>query len=257
MHGTEKTGELLKRLQTRLISRKEPLHQKTEALLGTYGRKVERWLHSVGSRETPHCHKGCGQCCDMLNWVTLAEASFLYAHLSKAEKELFDRIERKLFRLSAKTNGETLFETYRFEIGPCPLLSREYSCRLHPYRPLSCRSVISLFPPLLCRRDILRRHGVKRIGAIIERRPSPYYHETPFAIDPILWRERFASRLSSAMIKTLSMTIEGALPTLTGLLNIIHGKQETSGQSAAQGLDRWFMERHKAALITINTGRSK
>jgi len=235
------------------LSENHTLLRLTKQILDQADRKFAQWQNRLPPNEKMSCQKGCGLCCDMLNWVTLAEAATLYPHLSKAQIDLFHHKEKKLFCLTRNNPNKDVFELYRLQVGFCPLLNRQYLCSLYSWRPLSCRSAFSFFPPFLCRSDLMKRYGYIKMNTIIERRPSALYHDSPYAIDPLIYREKYTLRLNTIMKKTIGIKIEGTLLSLICFLSLTHGMQSTSSISIKTDIfSSWIKSRQDNNLIKIS-----
>jgi Fe-S-cluster containining protein len=230
------------------------LHRKTRLLLDDFSALCDEWQRQVSPSHPIHCHRGCGFCCDLLNWTSLTEAALLIPTLNTTELHHFQRLDGLLLTMSEGMEPDDLFEAYRLQSGFCPLLCKDRSCRLHPLRPLSCRSVFSLFPPFLCRAELPGRYGTARLSALIERHPSVEYHQTPYAQTPILWRDQTAQGLQQLMAQSLGWAIEGTLPTMISLTVKIGRSSTRATALANEGLAPWLEDRIKCDLVTAQRG---
>lgn len=244
----------LTEIHTRIGTAGADLDRQTRRRLHAFDEKIRSWQQRVVRQKTIHCRKGCRFCCDAMNWATLTEALVLSPLLTRHERALFHRMDTDLCRLARQTSAEDLFEAYRSRIGICPLYCRDSLCRLHSRRPLSCRSVFSFFPPFLCRADVLSRHGSRRIFPLIQDHPSPLYQDTPYAIDPLAWRERYHNDLARLMLDRIGCSVEGALPALITLVDRLSCM--TSGKSRqSEDILLWLNDRVRFDLISM-TARS-
>lgn len=225
--------------------------QMTQAVLDRFETRIEAWLSKRDRQRRVQCRKGCGFCCNMLNWISLAEAAAVYPVITEHERRHFLRLDVQLLSLAGQYSSDDLFERYRSDLGFCPLFDKDRACRIHPVRPLSCRSVLSFFPPVLCRVDLPRRYGLDRLNAIIDRAPSDEYFETPFALTPILWKEKAAQQLQKIMTERLGHSIEGAFPAMIQLLDHLLRPSAKPSPLSSDALKIWINDRIQAELISF------
>jgi len=101
------------------------------------------------------CKIGCADCCHALFDLTLIEALYLnhkfnsefeglarkerLARANKVDRQI-NKIKRKAFGdlRAGKDENEILADLAR-ERARCPLLNKEDTCELYPYRPVTCR----------------------------------------------------------------------------------------------------------------------
>lgn len=214
-----------------------------------FDRSLSVWRKKADRERRIQCRKGCSHCCDTLNWTSLAEALLLYPRLDPGEIRRFAEMDRLTHHLRQTVLDDSFYERYRREIGRCPLLDRYSACRLHPWRPLSCRSVFSFFPPFLCRSDIPERVGYDRLTDCIRRRPSSLYHDTPYALEPIIRRHRAGRRMRALSLKTRDFYLEGALPSLITLLHGVYTRREEDPHRRPP-LSTWLGDRLESGLLT-------
>lgn len=227
------------------------LIRRTKAVISRFETQIEEWLGGKNRNQRIQCRKGCGFCCNVLNWISLAEAATIYPLITRHERHHFSRLDTALLSLARRTTEEDLFEAYRTEVGFCPLFDSNRSCRVHPQRPLSCRSVFSFFPPVLCRADLPRRYGLDQLNAIITRHPSDEYFETPFALTPILWKEKASYQLEKIMISRFDFTLEGAFPAMIQLVDMIARPTRNQTRSTGMYLSTWLTDRIQTGLVSI------
>lgn len=196
-------------------------------------RRIAQYLsqHSLGVS----CQKGCYFCCFALVVVGLAEAEYIRANLSpdllaKAEQEGVRRIER-----IAKAKSQPDFATHYFlEANPCPFLSLENACTVHPHRPLACRGVLTNLDAHYCAPGaVLELEGVEKSS--YEAQLRPYHGPEHYLKTPWQASERLANKLWQAEQQSRGFTVIGEMSSLIYLLGqeSFAGVLE-EGQAAAQ-----------------------
>ncbi|MFN7952381.1 MAG: YkgJ family cysteine cluster protein [bacterium] len=118
-----------------------------EALLGDSAELAVRLTDALRGESTLHeriaCQAGCGWCCHVHVVVSAAEALRVTRFLRETRSpESLERVREKLACLDDRTRG--LGREARADTRlPCALLE-DFSCSVHPVRPLRCRSWSSL-----------------------------------------------------------------------------------------------------------------
>jgi Fe-S-cluster containining protein len=121
-------------------------------------REVDTWFASClhGHADLISCHRGCSACCRGLFDITLLDALYLRSGFDRLADSLQHEIRQKaMFRLNAITNNWPEFsapwllnpipESEWDDImpeddeTPCVLLSKEGTCLVYDYRPMTCR----------------------------------------------------------------------------------------------------------------------
>ena len=120
-----------------------------EALYGFY----DDFLKGYGLA----CQPGCSTCCTRNIVATTLEVRYAMAHerraMTKARASLGDAVPgyRPSITINASAayclRGEDLPEDLgNHREGRCPLLDDRDMCRIYPYRPFSCRAMVSSVP---------------------------------------------------------------------------------------------------------------
>ncbi len=167
------------------------------------------------------CRQGCFACCYAWVVVGLAEAEYLREQLEAHHPEVLARAEaagRKRLELIAREKHRPDFATAFFlGANPCPLLTREGACSVHPYRPLACRGVLTNLPARYCAPGVVPAlRGQER--ATYQDQLKPWHGPEHYLKVPWQLSERAAQKLWSIEQKTRGFTVVGELASLVHLL---------------------------------------
>jgi Fe-S-cluster containining protein len=117
-------------------------HLPKSCTLGDLGRAFAAWHAERPPPVTPvTCRRGCSACCFQAAPLTPAEA-FNLADLMRANPRLHQRAlasRRRDLRSVRSDPHSTPHQRWLRERIPCPCLSDDGSCSIHPQRPLACR----------------------------------------------------------------------------------------------------------------------
>jgi len=208
-------------------------------------RRISTWLHDHRLRGGHiHCRRGCGGCCNLVVNATLPEAAFIAAALDQPRRDrLAVYITRLKQHLPAAADLKSFLKIHRQLIGFCPFLDAEENCGIYPFRPLSCRALLSTRPAAWCTVDFSTLHELERAAFIasLDREvvafPSHYVAATQQAA------RNLENDLLSGMAARCGFSLGGHLPTLVWLeleaglsRNLHRGAEGLAEEAQAAGL---------------------
>lgn len=172
---------------------------------------------------TVSCCKGCFSCC--LAWVVvgLAEAEYLRERLEAHQPEVLARAEaegQKRLRRIAEQKHQADFPTaYFLEANPCPLLTPDGACSVHPYRPLACRGVLTNLPARYCvPGTVPALRGKER--AAYQSQLKPWHGPEHYLKVPWQLSEGIAQKLWATEQQVRGFTVIGELASMAYLLGV-------------------------------------
>ncbi len=167
------------------------------------------------------CARGCFSCC--LAWVVvgLAEAEYLREELEAHQPEVLARAEaegqKRLERIAREKHRPDFPTAYFLEANPCPLLTSEGACSVHPHRPLACRGVLTNLPARYCAPGAVPNlQGQARTQYQAQLKPwhgPEHYLRVPWRLS-----ERTAQQLWATERQVRGFTVVGELASLIFLL---------------------------------------
>lgn len=99
---------------------------------------------------TPSCRAGCFACCHGLVTLSRLEGEALLPHLSEAQRSRLLREGPRRLALLREGKDDPHFPSQVFLTRtPCPFLE-ESLCGVYPWRPFSCRGLLTQGDPRLC-----------------------------------------------------------------------------------------------------------
>ncbi|GIW37805.1 MAG: hypothetical protein KatS3mg074_203 [Meiothermus sp.] len=133
-------------LYSRMIKAMNPvLRQAVARAHQNLDTRTEHYLAQHGLKVS--CRQGCFSCCFAWVVVGLAEAEYLREVLEAQAPGLLARVEaegqKRLERIAQEKHKADFPTAYFLEANPCPLLTPEGACSVHPHRPLACRGVLT------------------------------------------------------------------------------------------------------------------
>lgn len=167
------------------------------------------------------CRQGCFACCFAWVVVGLAEAEYLREQLEAHQPEVLARAEaegQKRLRRIAEQKYKADFPTaYFLEANPCPLLTSDGACSVHPYRPLACRGVLTNLPARYCvPGTVPALRGKER--AAYQSQLKPWHGPEHYLKVPWQLSERSAQKLWAIEKQVRGFTVVGELASLVYLL---------------------------------------
>lgn len=213
-----------------------------EAVVGAHRRMEERsrrYLEAQGLRVS--CRRGCWACC--LAWVVvgLAEAEYLREQLGRLHPEGLRRVEEegplRVDRIARDRNLPDLPREHFLSGYPCPLLTQDGACAVHPHRPLACRGVLTDLEPAYCLPGVVPGlRGAARAG--YRARLGPRHGPEHYLKVPWQAAGRLARGLWNTERRIRGFTVVGELVALVYLLG-----QEGFQKALREGLGpvrRWL-----------------
>lgn len=167
------------------------------------------------------CCKGCFSCC--LAWVVvgLAEAEYLREELEAHQPEVLARAEaegqQRLKRIRREKHRPDFPTAYFLEANPCPLLTLDGACSVHPHRPLACRGVLTNLEARYCAPGVIPRlRG--RSGVAYKAQLKPWHGPEHYLRVPWQLSQRAAQQLWASERQIRGFTVIGELVSLIYLL---------------------------------------
>ncbi|GIW24188.1 YkgJ family cysteine cluster protein [Meiothermus sp.] len=200
-------------------------HQRADA-------RTEDYLARHGLRVS--CRKGCFACCFAWVVVGLAEAAYLREQLEAHQPDVLARAEaegqNRLMRIAREKHRPDFPTAYFLEANPCPLLTPEGACSVHPHRPLACRGVLTDLEARYCRPGLVPSlRGQER--ALYQGQLKPWHGPEHYLKGPWRLSERMAQELWATEQRVRGFTVVGELMGLIYLLG-----QPDFQEALAQGL---------------------
>jgi len=185
------------------------------------------------------CGRGCSACCAAWVVVGLAEAEYLREALEAHQPEVLARTEaegqKRIKRIAREKHRPDFPTAYFLEANPCPLLTSDGACSVHPYRPLACRGVLTNLEARYCAPGAVPRlRGQERTRYLAQLRPwhgPEHYLRVPWQLS-----ERTAQQLWATEQQVRGFTVIGELASLIYLLGqqdfqeALRGGLETVGR---------------------------
>ncbi|RIH75032.1 hypothetical protein Mhypo_03086 [Meiothermus hypogaeus] len=207
------------------------LDTRTEHYLAQHGLKVS-------------CRQGCFSCCFAWVVVGLAEAEYLREVLEAQGPGLLARVEaegqKRLERIAQEKHKADFPTAYFLEANPCPLLTPEGACSVHPHRPLACRGVLTNLLARYCAPGVVPAlRGKER--AAYQGQLKPWHGPEHYLKRPWQYSERAAQRLWATEQQVRGFTVIAELASLIYLLGV-----EAFRKALEQGLpamQRWLEDR--------------
>lgn len=167
------------------------------------------------------CCKGCFSCCMAWVVVGLAEAEYLREQLEAHQPQVLARLEaegpKRLARIAQQKHRPDFPTRYFLEANPCPLLTPEGACSVHPQRPLTCRGVLTNLPAHYCAPGVVPAlRGKER--AAYQGQLKPWHGPEHYLNVPWQYSERLAQKLWSTEKQLRGFTVVGELASLIYLL---------------------------------------
>ncbi|MCS7069766.1 MAG: YkgJ family cysteine cluster protein, partial [Meiothermus sp.] len=187
-------------------------HQNLEA-------RTAQYLARLGQKVS--CRRGCFACCYAWVVVGLAEAAYLREHLEAHLPDALARVEaegpNRLRRIAQHKHRADFPTTYFLEAHPCPLLTSEGACAVHPHRPLACRGVLTNLEARYCAPGVVPNlRGSER--AVYQRQLRAWHGPEHYLRVPWQLSERSAQKLWATEKKVRDFTVIGELVSLIYLL---------------------------------------
>ena len=172
---------------------------------------------------TLSCRRGCFACCMAWVVVGLAEAEYLREQLEVHQPEVLIRTEaegQKRLRRIAREKHQPGFPTaYFLEAKPCPLLTPEGACSVHPQRPLACRGVLTNLPARYCAPGVVPAlRGQER--ATYQDQLKPWHGPEHYLKVPWQLSEGIAQKLWATEQQVRGFTVIGELASMAYLLGV-------------------------------------
>lgn len=186
----------------------QKLDTRTEDYLAQHGLKVS-------------CRQGCFACCFAWVVVGLAEAAYLREELEAHQPQVLARLEaegqKRLKRIGREKHRPDFPTRYFLEANPCPLLTAEGACSVHPQRPLACRGVLTNLSARYCAPGVVPAlRGKER--AAYQGQLKPWHGPEHYLKVPWQYSERLAQKLWSTEKQLRGFTVVGELASLIYLL---------------------------------------
>ncbi|MCX7782169.1 MAG: YkgJ family cysteine cluster protein [Meiothermus sp.] len=186
------------------------LDARTENYLARHGRKAS-------------CRRGCFACCFAWVVVGLAEAAYLREQLEAHQPEVLARAEaegqKRLKRIGREKHRPDFPTAYFLEANPCPLLTPEGACSVHPHRPLACRGVLTNLEARYCAPGVVPSlRGQER--ALYQGQLKPWHGPEHYLRVPWQLSERSAQRLWATEKQVRGFTVVGELASMAYLLGV-------------------------------------
>lgn len=167
------------------------------------------------------CCKGCFSCC--LAWVVvgLAEAEYLREQLEAHQPEVLARAEaegqKRLERIGREKHRPDFPTVYFLEANPCPLLTLDGACSVHPHRPLACRGVLTNLAATYCAPGMVPKlQGPERTQ--YQAQLKPWHGPEHYLRVSWQFSERTAQQLWATERQVRGFTVIGELASLIYLL---------------------------------------
>ncbi|MBO1435738.1 YkgJ family cysteine cluster protein [Meiothermus sp. CFH 77666] len=186
----------------------QKLDTQTEGYLAQHGLKVS-------------CRQGCFACCFAWVVVGLAEAAYLREQLEAHQPQVLVRLEaegpKRLTRIAQQKHRPDFPTRYFLEANPCPLLTPEGACSVHPQRPLACRGVLTNLSARYCAPGAVPElRGKER--AAYQSQLKPWHGPEHYLKAPWQYSERLAQKLWATEKQVRGFTVVGELVSLIYLL---------------------------------------
>lgn len=186
----------------------QKLDARTEGYLAQHGLKVS-------------CRQGCFACCFAWVVVGLAEATYLREELEAHQPQVLAGLEaegpKRLARIAQQKHRPDFPTRYFLEANPCPLLTPEGACSVHPQRPLACRGVLTNLSARYCSPGVVPAlRGKER--AAYQGQLKPWQGPEHYLKVPWQYSERLAQKLWSTEKQLRGFTVVGELASLIYLL---------------------------------------
>jgi len=186
-------------------------------------RQLERRIRAylTERRLQVSCGKGCFACCSAWVVVGLAEAEYLWEALEAYQPEVLARTEaegqKRLERIRREKHRPDFPTAYFLEANPCPLLTSDGACSVHPYRPLACRGLLTDLSPRYCAPGMVLglrgREKAAYLGQLRSWHGPEHYLKVPWQFS-----ERVAQKLWATEQRVRGFTVIGELVGLMYLL---------------------------------------
>ena len=221
------------------------LLRETANLYLSHDHQLTDWLAVYGSSGGKvFCGKGCNGCCSLAVNCTFPEAALIAAQISAEQAKLMQiRTEKLKNLLPTITDLKSFLRLHRSELGGCPFLSGERGCSIYPYRPLSCRSLLSTQDSYWCGVDFSTLSSEVKHEFMNSLDRGAVAFPMHYAAIPQELGAGAEQRLLSAMREQFGFQIYGNLPLLIHLEReftissiFVHGVQAVSAVIASTNL---------------------
>lgn len=209
-------------LDTRMIKAMNPVLR--QAVARAHQNLDARTLNYLAQRGLKvSCRQGCFACCYAWVVVGLAEAAYLREALEAHQPDVLARLEavgaKRLTRIAQQKHRPDLPTKYFLEANPCPLLTPEGACSVHPHRPLACRGVLTDLPARYCAPGVVPAlRGKER--AAYQGQLKPWHDPEHYLKVPWQYSERLAQKLWATEKQVRGFTVLGELASMAYLLGV-------------------------------------
>jgi|GEM_PF-3244629 len=167
------------------------------------------------------CGPGCGYCCNMSVRVNLLEAIMIRENAGERGVAKAVKAGKRILDFARGYHGSEAgyFYAFRLMLKRCSFLARGDRCLIHPFRPLSCREILSGLPGRYCGAEAMENSTAIALRRQRYRLPAGIFRGSPFVFPLIEAGHSFEKQLDARLTDELGLSIRGEMNFLLRLLD--------------------------------------